>query len=111
MAARRAGAHDATMDSTMTPPTAPTPPPHASSASHHPLTRSRTDRMIAGVCGGIARKYDFDSAVVRVAFVVLTIVSFGAAVPAYIVAWLVLPEADADEPVLTSAMQPARRMQ
>jgi len=93
----------------MTPPTPPNPPPGASATSPHPLTRSRSDRMIAGVAGGIARKYDFDPALVRVAFVVLTIVSFGAALLAYVVAWLVVPEADADEPVLTSAVHGARR--
>jgi len=82
----------------------PNPPPHP-----RPLTRSRTDRMLAGVAGGIARKYDFDPAFVRLAFVVITIVSFGAAVVAYVVAWLVVPEADADEPALTSAMHHATR--
>ncbi|HEX4493138.1 MAG TPA: PspC domain-containing protein [Acidimicrobiia bacterium] len=97
------------MDTTMTPPNPSSPPPGASSASQHPLTRSRTDRMIAGVAGGIARKYDFDPAIVRVAFVMLTPFTFGVVPLAYIVAWLVVPEADADEPVLSSAVHRARR--
>src|SRR3954449_8639378 len=97
------------MDTTMNPPSPPSPPPGASATSHHPLTRSRSDRMIAGVAGGIARKYDFDPAVVRVAIVILTVVSLGAAVLAYGVAWLFFPEADAEEPVLTSAVHGARR--
>jgi phage shock protein PspC (stress-responsive transcriptional regulator) len=65
--------------------------------------------MIAGVAGGIARKYRFDPAYVRLAFVGVTILSFGAAIVAYVVAWLVVPEADADEPVLTSAVHRASR--
>jgi phage shock protein PspC (stress-responsive transcriptional regulator) len=105
------------MDTTMTPPNEPdatesnptgpnrVPNPPRS----RPLTRSRTDRMLAGVAGGIARKYDLDPAYVRLAFVVITILSFGTAVVAYVVAWLVVPEADADEPALTSAMHHATR--
>lgn len=93
----------------MNPPSPPNPRPGASATAHHPLTRSRTDRMIAGVAGGIARKYDFDPAIVRVVIIVLTVVSFGAALLAYGVAWLVIPESDADEPVLTSAVHGARR--
>jgi phage shock protein PspC (stress-responsive transcriptional regulator) len=85
-------------------PDSPNPAPR-----ERPLTRSRSDRMLAGVAGGIARKYDFDAALVRLAFVVITILSFGTAVVAYIVAWLVVPEADADEPALTTAVRHARR--
>jgi phage shock protein PspC (stress-responsive transcriptional regulator) len=65
--------------------------------------------MLAGVAGGIARKYDFDSAYVRLAFVAITILSFGAAIVGYLVAWLVVPESDTDEPVLTSAVRQASR--
>jgi phage shock protein PspC (stress-responsive transcriptional regulator) len=64
--------------------------------------------MLAGVAGGIARKYGFDPALVRLAFVGVTIVSYGFAIIAYLVAWLVVPEADVDEPVLTSAVRHAR---
>ena len=58
------------------------------------LTRSTHDRMIAGVCGGVADYFDVDSTLVRVAFVLLSILS--AAFPGllvYIILWLVLPEA------------------
>jgi phage shock protein PspC (stress-responsive transcriptional regulator) len=97
------------MDTTMNPPSPPNPPPGASATSHHPLTRSRSDRMIAGVAGGLARKYDFDPAIVRVAFVMLTPFTFGVVPLAYIVAWLVVPEADTTEPALSSAVHRARR--
>jgi phage shock protein PspC (stress-responsive transcriptional regulator) len=111
MAPGRREAHDASMDTTMTPPAEPTgqnPPPN-SPPSSRPLTRSHADRMLAGVAGGIARKYDFDAAFVRLAFVVITILSFGTAIVAYVVAWLVVPEADTDEVALTTAVRHARR--
>ena len=62
---------------------------------HKALTRSRTDRMIAGVCGGLAEWLGWDPTVVRVSYVVLSVCS--AAFPgilAYIVLWLVMPEGD-----------------
>lgn len=73
------------------------------------LTRSRNDRVLAGVAGGIAETYGFDPILVRLAFVVLTLATFGTGVVAYVVAWLIVPEADADEPVLTAALRDARR--
>ena len=64
--------------------------------------RSRVDRQVAGVCGGIARYFNVDPVFVRLAAVVLTIgpgvIFFG--VVAYLVAWLIVPEADVGvEPV------------
>ena len=62
---------------------------------HKALTRSRTDRMIAGVCGGLAAWLGWDPTVVRVAYIVLSVCS--AAFPGilvYIVLWLVMPEGD-----------------
>jgi phage shock protein C len=56
------------------------------------LTRSRKYKMIAGVCGGLAEYFDLDPTVVRVAYVLISIVS--AAFPgilAYIVLMFVLP--------------------
>jgi len=56
------------------------------------LQRSRTHRMIAGVCGGIAKSAGWDPTLVRVLYVVLSILS--AAFPGvlvYIVLWIVMP--------------------
>lgn len=47
------------------------------------LTRSTNDKVIAGVCGGIAEYFDMDPTLVRVGFVVLSI--FSAAFPGLIV--------------------------
>ncbi len=58
------------------------------------LTKSSTDRKIAGVCGGIAEYFDWDPTLVRVAYVLLSL--FSAAFPgvlAYIILALVMPDA------------------
>jgi len=53
------------------------------------LTRSTTNRMIAGVCGGIAEYLNVDATLVRLAFVLL--VFFGMSPLVYLVLWAVLP--------------------
>jgi phage shock protein C len=60
------------------------------------LYRSRTDKMIAGVCGGIAERMDWDPTVVRLAYVLLSILSVAfPGILVYLVLWLVTPLADA----------------
>lgn len=55
------------------------------------LTKSRDDRMIAGVCGGLAEYFSIDAVLVRVAFVLLGVFG-GGGVIAYIVLMLIMPE-------------------
>lgn len=55
------------------------------------LYRSERDRMIGGVCGGIAAYLDVDPVWIRLAMVVLTIVPHGVGLLAYIVLWIVMP--------------------
>ena len=56
------------------------------------LTRSTRHKMIAGVCGGIAEYFGLDSTVVRVAYVLLSIVSVGfPGLLAYIILMFVIP--------------------
>ena len=60
-----------------------------------PLRRSRTDRQIAGVVGGLAEYFRVDPTLLRVAYVVGSIVS--AAFPGmlvYLLLWLLVPEGD-----------------
>ncbi len=57
------------------------------------MRRSRSQRMIAGVCGGIAEWWGWDVKLVRVLYVLVSV--FSAAFPgilAYIILWLLLPE-------------------
>lgn len=55
--------------------------------------RSRSDRLIAGVCGGLARSFDMDPTLVRVLYVGLSVIS--AAFPGmlvYAILWFFIPE-------------------
>jgi phage shock protein C len=55
------------------------------------LYRSRTDRMIAGVCGGVAKYFAVDPTLVRILFALSVLIgSLGFWV--YVVLWLVVPE-------------------
>lgn len=53
--------------------------------------RSNSDRMIAGVCGGLAELLGLPSAVIRLAFVLGTILSSGIGIVAYVVLAIVMP--------------------
>src|SRR4051812_8150568 len=55
------------------------------------LERSRDDRMVAGVCGGLAHYFDINPAFYRVGFVVLTLLG-GAGILIYAAAALVIPD-------------------
>ena len=55
------------------------------------FTRSRDDKMIAGVCGGIARYFNVDTTIVRLLFV-LSVFLGGVTPLIYVVLWLVMPE-------------------
>ena len=54
------------------------------------LTRSETDRMVAGVCGGLAEYFSIDPTLVRVLFVATAIFG-GAGLWAYLVLWVLVP--------------------
>lgn len=57
------------------------------------LLRSRQNRMIAGVCGGIAEHLGWDPTLVRILYVVISI--FSAAFPGilvYVILWILMPE-------------------
>jgi phage shock protein PspC (stress-responsive transcriptional regulator) len=56
------------------------------------LRRSSTDRMVAGVCGGIARMFGMDAALVRILLVAATLLGFGTGAVLYLIAWAVVPE-------------------
>lgn len=54
------------------------------------LHRSETDRVIAGVCGGLAEYFNIDSTIIRLIFVLITIFG-GSGILIYLVLWLVIP--------------------
>ena len=57
------------------------------------LAKSKTNRMICGVCAGIADYFDLDPTIIRLAWVVFTLMG-GSGILAYIIAALVMPEDD-----------------
>ncbi|MBS7289779.1 MAG: PspC domain-containing protein [Bacteroidales bacterium] len=56
------------------------------------LYKSRNDRMIAGVCGGIGEYFDIDPTLIRILWVTLLFMAGGGLV-AYLIAWIVIPNA------------------
>jgi phage shock protein PspC (stress-responsive transcriptional regulator) len=71
------------------------------------LERSRSDRMVAGVCGGLARYFDIHPAFYRVGFVVLTLLG-GAGILIYAAAALVIPDEGKQDSVATAALRNRR---
>ena len=62
------------------------------------LYRSRTQRMIGGVCGGLAEYLGMDPSVIRLLFAFGTIFGFGSLCIVYLVMLVVIPEAPLAEP-------------
>jgi phage shock protein C len=55
------------------------------------LYRSRNQRMVAGVCGGLAEYFNVDATMIRVLFLVLTVVG-GSGLVIYLVMWIIVPD-------------------
>ena len=56
------------------------------------LYRSRKDKVIGGVCGGIAAYLHVDPVVVRLTWAIVTLISMGLGILAYLIAWAIIPE-------------------
>ncbi|MEZ5462462.1 PspC domain-containing protein [Dokdonella sp.] len=57
------------------------------------LARSRSDRMLAGVMGGIARRFGWNSTLLRILFAIVSIASVAfPGIIVYLVLWLLIPE-------------------
>jgi phage shock protein PspC (stress-responsive transcriptional regulator) len=71
------------------------------------LERSRENRMVAGVAGGLGAFFELHPAVFRVAFVVLTLMG-GAGIPIYLAAALVMPDEGKEDSFATAALRRRR---
>jgi signal transduction histidine kinase len=71
-----------------------------------PLRRAREDRLAGGVAAGLAARTGIDVTIVRLAFVLATLVSVGAAV--YVLAWLLVPRAGESGTIASKAMTDRR---
>lgn len=54
------------------------------------LYRSRTDKKIAGVCGGLAKYFDIDPVIVRLLWLFFVLLG-GSGIILYIIAWIIIP--------------------
>jgi phage shock protein C len=54
------------------------------------LYRSKTDRKVAGICGGLAQYFNLDATLIRVLFVVLAVLG-GSGLVIYLVMWIIVP--------------------
>ena len=78
------------------------PPPHSGAGEWRALRRSRTDRYVAGVLGGLARRLDVDPLILRITTVVLAM--FGVGIMLYALGWLLIPAEDEDASVAEQAL-------
>jgi phage shock protein C len=72
---------------------APAPPAYTAPAPKR-LTRSTTNKKIAGVCGGLAEYFDLDPTLVRIVWLLLVLFA-GTGILAYLILWIALPPAPA----------------
>ena len=68
--------------------------PRGSSA---PLRRDMEHRVVAGVLAGVANRLEVDPLLVRIGFVIVALLTAGAAIAAYVLAWIAIPKEGADE--------------
>ena len=57
------------------------------------LYRSRNDKMLGGVCAGLAKHFNIDPTIVRLVYVMFTMLSVGFGVFVYLLFWVITPEA------------------
>ena len=56
------------------------------------LTRPQNNKMLAGVCAGIANYFGLDPTLIRVAYALLTVFTAFAGVIVYLLLWIIIPE-------------------
>ncbi|MEZ5266661.1 MAG: PspC domain-containing protein [Acidimicrobiales bacterium] len=71
------------------------------------LRRLPQEKKVAGVCAGLARYAGVDQVLVRLGFVLLTVLG-GSGLLLYLVAWVIMPKADPHEPFRSPRRRPAR---
>lgn len=57
------------------------------------LYRSSSNKVLAGVCGGLGDYFDIDPTLLRLITVIATLASAGLGLPAYLLAWIIIPQA------------------
>lgn len=54
------------------------------------LYRSRKDKILAGICGGVGKYLDIDPIIIRLIFIVL-LLTVGSGILIYLIAWIIIP--------------------
>jgi phage shock protein C len=65
------------------------------------IYRSRKEKIIAGVCGGLGNYLDLDPVLVRIIWVLFVLV-FGSGILAYLIAWILIPREPEIQPVMNA---------
>jgi phage shock protein PspC (stress-responsive transcriptional regulator) len=63
------------------------------------LSRSKKEKMIGGVCGGLASYFNIDPTIIRIAIILITL-AWGAGLVVYLLLWAILPESDDNTPAV-----------
>ena len=63
------------------------------------LYRSRTEKILGGVCGGLGGHFDIDPTIIRLVWAVVTVLSVGMGILIYLIAWIIIPESPVESPV------------
>ena len=71
----------------------------------HKLYRSQNDKMIAGVCGGLAEFFGLDVSLVRLLAILLALLG-GHGVLVYLILWIIVPKAPSVYPAAQNASLP-----
>ena len=79
-------------------------PPFGWGPERTALRRPLTDRMVGGVAAGLARYFGVDPTIVRIAFVILTVVG-GAGIPLYLAGLLLIPDEGSDVSIAGSIIE------
>ncbi len=58
------------------------------------LVRSKTNKMLGGVCGGLGEYFDFDPTLIRLVFAALILFGAGSPILLYLLMWVIIPGAD-----------------
>ena len=75
------------------------------------LTRSSTDKLLGGVCGGLGEYFDLDPTLIRLAFALLIVFGVGSPFLFYVLLWVIMP-AGPKQPALlrTTETMPTENM-
>ncbi len=68
------------------------------------LRRSKTNRVLAGVCGGIGEYLGIDPTIIRIIFIIITVFG-GSGIIIYLILWLVIPSSDSKNSFSVDALK------